>query len=118
MPLISEAQIAEIRRQVADGNIPRGRYDLSPLQTRAEVFGYCVQVARQEGWDEVEIIDGLVKIATPWREDVREVEVTLRSLGYTKVSDYLRSITRHLSRKPPRQAAFDRATTSRHQVAT
>jgi hypothetical protein len=82
MPM-SDEQIAEIRRRVADSNVsPReGRYDLSPLRTRAEVFGYCIEVARREGWDEVEVIDALLKVATPYREDVRDVEQVLRSLG-------------------------------------
>jgi hypothetical protein len=40
---------------------------------RAEVFGYCIEVARREGWDEVGVIDALVKVTTPYREDVREV---------------------------------------------
>ena len=102
MPM-SDEQIAEIRRRVAEGNVPprEGRYDLSPLQTRAEVFGYCIEVARREGWDEVEVIDALLKVATPYRDDVRDVEQVLRSLGYTAVSDHLKKITRHLSLRPP-----------------
>ena len=104
MPM-SDEQIAEIRRRVADSNVsPReGRYDLSPLRTRAEVFGYCIEVARREGWDEVEVIDALLKVATPYREDVRDVEQVLRSLGYTAVSDHLKKIIRHLSLRPPKQ---------------
>jgi hypothetical protein len=47
MPTIGHAEIAEIRRKAADGYEPRERYDLSPLRTRAEVFGYCVEVARR-----------------------------------------------------------------------
>src|ERR1700746_2438993 len=104
MPM-SDEQIAEIRRRVADRNAsPReGRYDLSPLRTRAEVFGYCIEVARREGWDEVEVIDALLKVATPYREDVRDVEQVLRSLGYTAVSDHLKKIIRHLLLRPPKQ---------------
>ena len=67
-----------------------GRYDLSALWTRAEVFGYCIEVARRESWDEVEVIDALLKVAIPWREDVREVERVLRPLGYIAVADHLR----------------------------
>ena len=47
MPTISDAEIPEIRRKAADGYEPRERYNLSPLRTRAEVFGYCIEVARQ-----------------------------------------------------------------------
>jgi hypothetical protein len=103
MPMITDAEIAEIRRKVAEGYSPRGRYDLSPLRTRAEIFGYCIEVARQESWDEVEVIDALLKVATPWREDVREVEQVLRKLAYVQVADHLRRVARHLSPKPPRR---------------
>lgn len=106
MPIVTDEQIAEIRRAVAEGEPPRDqerRYDLSPLRTRAEVFGYCIEVARREGRDEVEMIDALLKVATPYREDVREVEQVLRSLRYTAVSDYLHKIARHLSKKPLRR---------------
>jgi hypothetical protein len=104
MPILSEEQIAEIRRRVAEGDVPprEGRYDLSPLRTRAEVFGYCIEVARREGWDEVEVIDALLKVATPYRDDVRDVEQVLRSLGYTAVSDHLKKIIRHLSLRSPK----------------
>ena len=37
------------------------------------------------------------------REDVRDVEQVLRSLGYTAVSDHLKKIIRHLSLRPPKQ---------------
>jgi hypothetical protein len=73
MPILSDEQIAEIRRMAADGEPPpehERRYDLSPLRTRAEVFGYCIEVARQRGWDEVQVIDALLKVATPCREHV------------------------------------------------
>lgn len=103
MPRIRDAEVAEIRRKVAEGYAPRGHYDLSPLRTRAEVFGYCVEVARQNNWDEVEVIDTLLKVATPWREDVREVERELRPLGYTAVADHLRENARYLEPKPPRR---------------
>jgi hypothetical protein len=66
-------------------------------------FSYCIEVARREGWDEVEVIDALLKVATPYRDDVRDVEQVLRSLGYTAVSDHLGKITRHLSLRPPKQ---------------
>ena len=101
MPLISDAEIAEIKRKAAEGYAPRGRYDLSPLRTRAEVFGYCIEVARRESWDEVEVIDALLKVTTPWREDVREVEQVLRKLAYVQVADHLRRVARHLL--PPRR---------------
>ena len=105
MMAMNDEQIAEIRRRVTDRNVSQreGRYDLSPLRTPAEVFGYCIEVARREGWDEVEVIDALLKVATPYRDDVRDVEQVLRSLGYTAVSDHLKRITRHLSLRPPKQ---------------
>src|ERR1700757_2431498 len=105
MPILSDEQITEIRRRFAEGDVPPrdSRYDLSALQTRAEVFGYCIEVARREGWDEVEVIDALLKVATPYRDDVREVEQVLGSLGYMAVSDHLKKITRHVLLRPPKQ---------------
>ena len=101
MSMISDAEIAEIRRKAAEGYEPLGCYNLSPLKSRAEVFGYCIEVARQNKWDEVEVIDALLKVTTPWREDIREVEQVLRPLGYIRVSDYLHKAARHLPSKPP-----------------
>ncbi|MGY4601769.1 hypothetical protein ACVW16_000181 [Bradyrhizobium sp. USDA 4474] len=103
MPMISDAEIAEIRRKAADGSEPRERYDLSPLRTRAEVFAFCVEVARQNSWDEVEVIDALLKVTTPWREDIREVEQVLRPLGYGAVANHLHRSARYLEPKPPAQ---------------
>jgi hypothetical protein len=102
MPILTDDQIAEIRANAADD--PHDRlYDMRPLRTRAEIFGYCIEVARQRGWDEVEVIDALLRVATPYREDVREVERVLRLLGYAAVADHLHKIARHLSKKPPRR---------------
>jgi hypothetical protein len=99
MPILSDDQIAEIRRM--DGESPpERRYDMSPLRMRAEVFGYVIEVARQRGWDEVEVIDALLKVTMLYREDVREVEKVLRPLGYTAVADHLHKIAR---KRPPRR---------------
>jgi hypothetical protein len=101
--LRTDDQIVEIRRAIADGEPPyehERRYDLS---TKAEVLGYCIEVARQRGWGEVEVIDALLKVATLFREDVREVEKVLRPLGYAAVADHLHKIARHLSKRPPRR---------------
>ncbi|WFU37592.1 hypothetical protein QA640_24300 [Bradyrhizobium sp. CB82] len=108
MPILTDEQIAEIRRRVAEGGTPprECRYDLSPLRTQAEVFGYCIEVARREGWNEVEVIDALLRVAAPYREDVRDAEHVLRSLGYTAVSDHLKNISRRLSLRPPKQWLF------------
>src|SRR5262245_60062495 len=106
MPILTDDQVMEIRRANADGEPPREqerRYDLSPLRTQAEIFGYCIEVARREGWDEVEVIDALLKVATLHREDVREVERVLRLLGYVGVSDHLQKIARYFSKRPPRR---------------
>jgi hypothetical protein len=106
MPIATDDQIAEIRRAVAEGEPPRDQerhYDLSSLRTRAEIFGYCIEVSRHQGWDEVEVIDALLKVAMPYREDVREVEQVLRPLGYEVVADHLHKIARHLAKKPERR---------------
>jgi hypothetical protein len=56
-PMLSRRRRAKvIEVEVIDGDVPRERhYDLSPLRTRAEVFIYCIEVARQQGWDELEV---------------------------------------------------------------
>jgi hypothetical protein len=104
-PIITDAEIAEIRRKAAElprgHHDPRGGYDLSGIRTVAELIGYLVTVARQKGWDEVEVVAAFIKVATPYREHVLEAEQLLRQLGYTAVCDHLRKITRHLEPKPP-----------------
>jgi hypothetical protein len=105
MPIITEAEIAEIRRKAAElprgHHDPRGGYDLSGIRTLAELIGYLATVAREKGWDEVEVVAVFIKVATPYREPVREAEQLLRQLGYTAVCDRLRKIARHLQPKPP-----------------
>ena len=49
------------------------------------------------------MIDALVRVTTPYREDVRKVERVLRPLGYTVVADHLHRIARHLSKRPLRR---------------
>jgi hypothetical protein len=77
---------------------------MRPLKTLAEVFGYCIEVARREGWDEVEVVDALLKVVPIYREDAREVGRTLASLGYT-VADHLLKAARRLPAKPPEHRA-------------
>ena len=104
IPIITEAEIAEIRRKAAElprgHHDPRGGYDLSGIRTLAELIGYLATVAREKGWDEVEVVAAFIKVATPYRQPVREAEQLLRQLGYTAVSDHLRKIARHLRPKP------------------
>ena len=58
MSILTDAQIDAIRHKGGEGYEPReGRYDFSPLRTHAEIFGYCIEVARREGWDQVELIE-------------------------------------------------------------
>jgi len=103
MPILTDEEITELKRKLAGGYQLLSRHDLSPLKTRVELFAYIIAWARQEKIDEVEAIDAFLKLATPWREDAREVEKTLRQLGYTAVCDYLKKTTRYLSSKPPRR---------------
>jgi hypothetical protein len=105
MPTITDAEIAEIRRKAAElppgHRDPRADYDLSGIRTVAELIGYLVTVAREQGRDEVELVARFIKVATPYREPVREAEQLLRQLGYTAVCDHLRKIARHLQPRPP-----------------
>ena len=105
MPIITDVEIAEIRRRAAElppgHHDPRSDYDLRGIKTLAELIGYLVTVAREKGWDEVEVVTVFIKVATPYREPVREAEQLLRQLGYTAVCDHLRKIVRHLEPKPP-----------------
>ena len=77
------------------------RFDLGPLQTRAEVFAFVATKAREQGQDEVAAVDALVKATQPFREDIREVEQQLRALGYIPVADHLRKVARRLPLRPP-----------------
>jgi hypothetical protein len=102
MPIITDAEIAEIRRKAAERPYdPRGGYDLSGIRTLAELIGYLATVAREKGWDEVEVVAAFIKVGTPCREDVHEAEQLLRQLGYAAVCDHLRKVARHLEPKPP-----------------
>jgi hypothetical protein len=105
MPIITDVEIAEIRRRAAElppgHHDPRSDYDLHGIMTLAELIGYLATVAREKGWDEVEVVAAFVKVGTPCREDVHEAEQLLRQLGYTAVCDHLRKIVRHLAPKPP-----------------
>jgi len=101
MPIITDAEIAEIRRMAAERSCEPGDYDLSGIRTVAELIGYLATVAREKGWDEVEVVAVFIKVATPCREHVREAEQLLRQLGYTAVCDHLRKMAPHLQPKPP-----------------
>ena len=101
MPIITDAKIAEIRRRAAERPCEPG--DWSGIRTRAELIGYLATVARDKGWDEVDVVAVFIKVATPCREHVREAEQLLRQLGYTAVCDHLRKVARHLPPKPPRR---------------
>ena len=76
----------------AEHHDQRDGYDLSGIRTLAELIGYLATVAREKGWDEVEVVAAFIKVGTPCREDVREAEQLLRQLGYTAVCDHLRKI--------------------------
>ena len=103
MPIITDATIAEIRRRAAERPCEPDGDDLSGIRTVAELIGYLATVARDKGWDEVDVVAVFIKVATPCREHVREAEQLLRQLGYTAVCDYLRKIAGNLQTKPPRR---------------
>ena len=66
MPIITDAEIAEIRRRAAERPCePGGDYDLSGIRTVAELIGYLATAAREKGWDEVEVVAVFIKVATP-----------------------------------------------------
>ena len=106
MPLLTDQQLNDIRRGIGidDDGPQSSRYDMRPLKTSAEVFGYCIEVARREGWDEAEVVDALLKVLPIYREDAREVGRTLASLGYT-VSDHILKAARRLPARPPEHRA-------------
>jgi hypothetical protein len=103
MPLLTDQQLNDIKRGIADDSLS-SRYEMRPLKTRAEVFGYCIEVARKEGWDEVEVVDALLKVLPIYREDARVVGRTLASLGYT-VSDHILKAARRLPARPSEHRA-------------
>ena len=105
MPIITDAEIAKIRRKLAQSppghHDPRSEYDFRGTRTLAELIGYLATIAREKGWDEVEVVAAFIKIGTPYRESVREAGQLLRQLGYTAICDHLRKVARHLQPRPP-----------------
>ena len=67
IPIITDAEIAEIRRKAAElprgYHDPRDGYDLSGIGTLAELIGYLATVAREKSWDEVEVVAVFIKVA-------------------------------------------------------
>ena len=83
------------------GPVSRVVMIFSGIRTVAKLIGYLATVAREKGWDEVEVVAVFIKVATPCREHVCEAEQLLRQLGYTAVCDHLRKMAPHLQPKPP-----------------
>ena len=97
----TDAEIADLCRQLE--RTEGSRYDdMAAIQDQATLFAYVVACARQEGWDEVEVIDTMVRVIRPYREEIRdEVIKVLQPLGYDAVCDHLRKLLRRLPSKPP-----------------
>jgi hypothetical protein len=99
MPLLSDAEISELRRSVNEDRSPST--GLAALKTRAELIGFLVAEARKRGQDEVELVDTVVRLAQPHREGIREDAKLLGKLGYEQVSEHLRKLARRLPSRPP-----------------
>src|SRR5438309_4150132 len=66
--------------------------DLTPLESIPEVVGYVIACARQEGRDELQDVELVVRGAEISPADLRRAEAVLRPLGYVAVADRLRQI--------------------------
>jgi hypothetical protein len=97
----TDAEIADLRREL-ERMEGRSGDDMKAIQDQATLFAYVIACARQEGHDEVEVIDMFVRVIRPYREEIRdEVIKVLRPLGYDAVCDHLRTLLRRLPSKPP-----------------
>ena len=91
---VDAADVAELRRMLAENGEANRGDDLRALQTYAEVLGYVVACARQVDDDEVDAVELVVRATDIPREDIQAAERVLRPLGYTKVADKLRETAR------------------------
>src|SRR5436309_396928 len=87
---------------------------LGALQTIAEVIGYVVEGARQDGIDEADAVELLLTDAGLDREELRANALILRRLGYIKVADVMRRLARKA--KPKKVAGDNRS--CRHSADT
>jgi hypothetical protein len=97
---VDAADVAELRRMLAENGEANRGDDLRALQTYAEVLGYVVSCARQAGVDEVDAVELVVRATDMPREDIRAAERVLRPLGYTKVANKLRELAKRARRRP------------------
>jgi predicted hydrolase (HD superfamily) len=88
---VSAADIAEVRRL---GEIPPDHeaIDMTALQSIEEVIGYVIAAARVEGDNETDQVELVVRAVDLTADTVRDVERTLRRLGYRDVCTRLRQI--------------------------
>ena len=66
--------------------------EMLSLVTTAEVIGFVASTARTEGRSEADDVELVVRAAGLGPDDVRQVERTLRALGYRSVAERLKQI--------------------------
>jgi hypothetical protein len=86
---ISAADLAKARDLAA--SVPEAG-DMSVCNTIEEVIALTIANARQDGDDEVDTVELLIRLAEMTPTAVRRSERILRPLGYDKVADMMRRI--------------------------
>jgi hypothetical protein len=66
--------------------------EMLPLTTIPEVIGFVATAARADGGNEVDAVELTVRLADLSPDAVRDIECTLRRLGYRDVCARLRQI--------------------------
>lgn len=86
---VDAAMLAEIR--ALDATVLPDD-ELSPLVTIPEVLAYTIAQAREQGEDEVDMVELVIRSANMTPGAVRGAERVLAQLGYTSVAERLRKI--------------------------
>jgi hypothetical protein len=98
MTMDVEASVAQLKTMLAvDERRPDDEFAV--FEAVPEVIAYLVALARQDGHDEVEYIEVLIKALDMKAADIRAVERVLRPLGYDAVAVMLRQLARRARRK-------------------
>jgi hypothetical protein len=98
---VDEADVVKLKQTLAEAYDADLGEHLRALQTLPELIGYAVACARQDGDDEADMAELLVRVADVSREDLRDAISVLRPLGYAAVCARLREVARRAPKRKP-----------------
>ena len=100
---VISADVADILAQInaVDASRLPESSEFAALESASEVVAYMIHHARAEGLDETRYIEALVRTSDMRAAELREVERTLRPLGYTEVADMLKRVAKPAKRTRP-----------------